>query len=137
MGNNIVHFEIYVDDMERAKKFYTEVLGWAFNYIKEMDYTLVYPGGKITDGPAEVGVNGGMLLRNAPAPADSKASPNAFVCTVSVEDIDGVIEKVTTNGGRIDLLAYNVPGVGRLAYVRDSEMNLLGLLKPDMSSMGM
>jgi predicted enzyme related to lactoylglutathione lyase len=25
---NIVHFEIPVDDAERAKKFYTELFGW-------------------------------------------------------------------------------------------------------------
>jgi predicted enzyme related to lactoylglutathione lyase len=137
MGSNIVHFEIHVDDLERAKKFYTEVLGWAFNYNKEFNYTLVYPGGKVTEGPATIGVNGGMMKRNAPAPSDDKASPNAFVCTVSVDDVDETIKKVTANGGRIDMPAGDVPGVGRLAYVRDSEMNLLGLLKPDMSSMGM
>ena len=26
----IVHFEIHVDDMERAKKFYGEIFGWRF-----------------------------------------------------------------------------------------------------------
>ena len=26
----LVHFEIHVDDMERAKKFYGEVFGWSF-----------------------------------------------------------------------------------------------------------
>ena len=26
----VVHFEIHVDDMERAKKFYGEVFGWSF-----------------------------------------------------------------------------------------------------------
>jgi hypothetical protein len=135
MGSNIVHFEIHVDDMERAKKFYKEVLGWAFNYAKEMNYTLVYPGGKIMNGPAEVGVNGGMMKRKGPAPSGS-ASPNAFVCTVSVDDVDETLKKVTANGGKIDMPAGDVPGVGRLAYVRDSEMNLLGLLKPNMSATG-
>ena len=26
----LVHFEIHVNDMERAKKFYGEVFGWSF-----------------------------------------------------------------------------------------------------------
>lgn len=26
----LVHLEIHVDDMERAKKFYGEVIGWSF-----------------------------------------------------------------------------------------------------------
>jgi predicted enzyme related to lactoylglutathione lyase len=78
-----------------------------------------------------------MMKRNAPAPSDDKAAPNAFVCTVSVDDVDETLKKVVANGGRIDVPANDIPGVGRLAYVRDCEMNLLGLLKPDMSSMGM
>jgi len=66
MGGYIVHFEIHVDDMERAKKFYKEVLGWAFDYNKQFNYTLVYPGGKVESSSAAVGVNGGMMLRNGP-----------------------------------------------------------------------
>jgi predicted enzyme related to lactoylglutathione lyase len=31
MANAIVHFEVFVNDLERAKKFYTEVLGWALH----------------------------------------------------------------------------------------------------------
>jgi hypothetical protein len=130
MANNIVHFEIYVDDMERAKKFYKTVLGWAVNHIEAMNYTLVYPGGKVTEGPAKVGINGGMLLRSGPAPENNKAAPNAFVCTVSVKDIDAVLATVESNGGRIDMPVDNVPGVGRLAYIRDTEFNMIGLLQP-------
>jgi len=26
----VIHFEIHVNDMERAKKFYGEVFGWSF-----------------------------------------------------------------------------------------------------------
>ena len=139
MGNNIVHFEINVDDIERAKKFYKQVLGWAFKDMDmgEMIYTLVYPSGKVTSGPAKVGINGGMMKRSGPAPTDNMAGPNAFVCTVSVDDVDAVIAKVVPNGGRVDMPIDNVSGVGRLAYIRDTEMNLLGILQPDMSAMAM
>ena len=132
MTNVIVHFEIYVDDLERAKKFYTQVLGWAFKLEKEMNYTLVYPGGKIEDGPAKIGINGGMLLRPGPAPENNMAAPNAFVCTVAVDDIDSVLSKVEENGGRIDMPVEEIPGVGKLAYIRDTEFNLIGLLQPSM-----
>lgn len=30
MLNRVTHFEINGDDIERAKKFYGEVFGWAF-----------------------------------------------------------------------------------------------------------
>jgi predicted enzyme related to lactoylglutathione lyase len=29
----LVHFEVHVDDMERAKTFYGEVFGWKFEEI--------------------------------------------------------------------------------------------------------
>jgi predicted enzyme related to lactoylglutathione lyase len=132
MSNNIVHFEIFVEDPERAKKFYIQVLGWAFSFMREMNYTLVYPGGEVLEGPARVGINGGMALRRGPAPENNKAAPNAFVCTVAVDDIDAVLAKVESSGGRIDMPAGTIPGVGRLAYIRDTEHNMIGLLQPSM-----
>lgn len=139
MANNVVHFEIYVDNIERAKRFYTDVFGWAFQELgKEYnDYVLVYPDGEAKDGAPSVGINGGMMLREGGPLADTAAAPNAFVCTVAVEDVDAILEKVDTAGGRIDMPAADVPGVGRLAYVRDSEMNLVGVLAPAEGGAGM
>ena len=133
MANSVVvHFEIYVDDTVRAKKFYETVFGWAFKDWEGggVSYVLVYPGGEVTDGPAVEGINGGMVQRRSPAPTDDKASANAFVCTVGVENIDEIIAKVEPNGGRIDMPIGDVPGIGKLAYIRDTEMNMLGVIQP-------
>jgi hypothetical protein len=132
VANIIVHFEIYADDMERAQKFYETVLGWAFSHVEAMNYTLVFPGGEVTQGPAQIGINGGIVLRPAGDPAldNSKAAPNAFVCTISVSDIDDILARVEANGGRIDIPVNDVPGVGRMAYIRDTEANMVGLLQP-------
>lgn len=139
MANNVVHFEIYVDDIERAKAFYGGVFGWAFQDLGEKynDYVLVYPGGEITSGQAAVGINGGMMKRPGPAPENDKAAPNAFVCTVTVDDVDGITDKAEKAGGRIDMPAIDAPGVGRLAYIRDTEMNMIGVLKPVEGGAGM
>ncbi len=131
MASDIVHFEIYADDVKRAIKFYEEVFGWAFKSMDGMgmDYTLVFPGGKVMDGPAEKGVNGGLLKRSGPA-TDDKAAPNAFVCTVNVDDVEATVKKAVANGARVDMQSDDIPGVGRFAYIRDTEMNLIGVLKP-------
>ncbi len=136
MGNIVVHFEIYVDDIARAKRFYTDVLGWAFQDMGEKmgNYVLVFPSGEIEQGPAKVGVNGGMLLRPGPKPQDDTAAPSAFVCTVAVDDIAATVAKVEAAGGRVDMPIGDVPGVGQLAYVRDTELNLVGLLQPNMQT---
>jgi hypothetical protein len=125
-----VHFEIHVEDMARARDFYAKALGWAFQRVDELDYTMVFPGGEVTPGPAQFGINGGMILRSGPGPDTKAAAPNAFVCTVAVDDIGDTLARVTAAGGRIDRPADEVPGIGRLAYVRDTESNLIGLLQP-------
>ncbi len=139
MANSVVHFEVFVDDVERAKKFYSDVFGWVFQDLGEKygGYVLVYPSGEITSGMPSTGINGGMMKRPGPAPSDDKAAPNAFVCTVVVDDVDAIVAKAETAGGRVDMPADDVPGVGRLAYIRDTEMNLVGLLKPIEGGAGM
>ena len=93
MANNLVHFEIYVNNLERAQNFYKTVFGWAFQGLGEQynNYVLVYPDGESKNGAPSSGINGGMMLRSGNAPVDDKTAPNAFVCTVVVEDVDAII----------------------------------------------
>lgn len=139
MANNVVHFEIGVEDTERAMKFYTDTLGWAFQPLGEEygGYVLVYPGGEITPSSPSVGINGGMMKRQGSAPSSDLREANAFVCTVATDDVDDVVAKAKANGGGIDMEPNDVPGVGRLAYIRDTEGNLLGVLKPVDGGAGM
>lgn len=130
----IVHFEIHVNDFERAMTFYREVLGWAFKTYEELDYTVVFPWGEVTEGPAAVGINGGLVLRADPNASGHPGEPNAFVCTVSVDDLDDVLARVEAYGGEIHMDATPMPGVGTIAYVRDNDANLFGLLQPEMTS---
>lgn len=131
MANLVTHFEIYADDVKRAKKFYGDVFGWAFQDLGEKfnDYVLVYPGGEITDKPALGSINGGMMKRPGPAPAD-KATPNAFCSVIAVDDIDAILKRAEEQGAQIDMPKTDVEGVGKLAYIRDSEMNLVGVIEP-------
>jgi uncharacterized protein len=133
MSSVITHFEVYVDDIERAKKFYRDVFGWAYQDMGDElnNYVIVYPSGEITEGPATHGINGGMLKRPGPAPSSDTAAPNAYVCMVTIADIDAALERAVTAGARIDMPIMDVPSVGRLAYIRDSEMNLIGVLQPE------
>lgn len=139
MANNVVHFEIGVEDTERAMRFYKEVLGWAFQPLGEEygGYVLVYPGGEITEGNAKVGINGGMMKRQGPAPSGDLREANSFVCTIAAEDVDDIVAKTEANGGSVDMQPDDIPGVGRLAYIRDTEGNILGVLKPIEGGAGM
>ena len=49
-----------------------------------------------------------------------------------VEDIDTVLAKVDTLGGRITMPKEEIGGVGLIAVIRDTEGNVIGLWKPAM-----
>lgn len=122
----VIHFEIHAESPERAVRFYAAVFGWTIKkWDGPVDYWLV------TTGPAdERGIDGGLLIRRGPAPAEGQPV-NAYVCTVGVASVDETIGKITANGGMIALAKMPVPGVGWLAYAKDTEGNLFGVLQPD------
>lgn len=122
----LVHFEIHADDLDRASAFYTDLFGWTFTkWAGPVDYRL------ITTGPdAEPGINGGMVKRMGPRPAEGQAV-NAFPCTVSVPDLDARVAKAVALGGTVALPKMAIPGVGWLAYVKDLDGNILGMMQAD------
>jgi predicted enzyme related to lactoylglutathione lyase len=122
----VVHFEIHASDPDRAVKFYTALFGWSFTkWDGPADYWLIGTG---PDG--QPGINGGLLRRHGPAPAEMQAV-NSFVCTVDVPAVDDYVGKAIAAGGTVALAKMPVPGVGWLAYVKDTEGNILGMMQMD------
>lgn len=126
--SRVVHFEIHADDPERACKFYSASFGWEIHkWEGPIDYWL------ITTGPKEqMGIDGGMMLRATPI--DGRAV-TAYVGILGVADLDAAISAVVKNGGKVESPKEQIPGVGWVAYFRDTEGNLFGALQPDMSMM--
>ncbi len=81
----LVHFEIHVNDMDRAKKFYGEVFGWSFQDWSE--YAGMPYFGAVTGNENEPGIDGALMQRQGQSPETNQAV-NAFVCTLGVEDYD-------------------------------------------------
>ncbi len=136
--NRVVHFEIQADDMDRAQRFYEACFGWTF---KDMG-TEVYGGYRvITTGPGpdeiaagkvtmeNVGINGGLMKRNAPVPSDG-VSPNAFTSIIGVGNIDETMAKIDAAGGKPQTDKMDVPGVGQIRYYKDTEGNIFGIIQP-------
>jgi predicted enzyme related to lactoylglutathione lyase len=121
-----IHFEIHASDPQRAIAFYTALLGWSFTkWDAPQDYWLIKTG-----DPAAPGIDGGLLPRQGAAPEPMQAV-NAFVCTVGTTDLDASVRRVGELGGSIALPKMAIPMVGWLAYVKDTEGNILGLLHAD------
>jgi predicted enzyme related to lactoylglutathione lyase len=126
-----VHFEIHASDPTAIRAFYQSVLGWRFQQWGDNPYWVVITG----DGDpmagvphSQPGVDGGLLPRDGASPEEGQPV-NAFVITVEVPDCDGYVDKVVAAGGSVAVAANDVPGVGRLAYVRDPDGNLFGMLE--------
>ena len=122
-----VHFEIHADEPERAAQFYESVFAWKFNRWGEAEpaYWIIVTGDD--DAP---GINGGMLKRMGPPPEEG-APVSSFVCTIDIDDLDKYADRVKEEGGAQVVDKMPVPGVGWLAYFKDTESNIFGLMQPD------
>jgi hypothetical protein len=128
MANRVSHFEIHAADPQRAIAFYNASLGWTFNQWGDQPYWL------ITTGPKEVpGIDGGLLPRHGDGPLEMQAV-NAYVCTVMSDSLDATSEAILANGGTVALPKMPVPTVGWLAYFKDTEGNIFGVMQEDSNA---
>ena len=124
--SRVVHFEIHAEKPERASAFYQAVFGWTFQkWDGPMDYWMI-----VTGPDTDRGINGGMIRRMGPGPLEMQAV-NAYVCTVGVSAVDDAVAKSVAAGGVIALPKMPIPTIGWLAYVKDTEGNILGVMQPD------
>jgi len=119
--NRPIHFEIPAENPQRAIKFYETVFGWKFEkWGGPMEYWVVRTG---DDG--EPGINGGLMTRRDPA--------QPCVNTMDVENLDAALKVVEDAGGQNVVPKMPIPTVGWLAYCKDTEGHIFGLMQRDSS----
>ena len=106
----IVWREYITHDLESAKQFYGGLFGWTWKAVSagegEPPYTVVLNG---TDGVA------GMLS------VGRKPGTPYWTPYVHVEEVDRVFERAIAHGATAMLPPEDVPGVGRIAFLRDPQ----------------
>ena len=119
----VIHFEIPAENTKRAIRFYEKALGWKFNQYggKEMDYWLVTAG-----EDKEVGINGAILKKGESHPAT--------VNTVSVTSFEDTVKRIKAAGGKVLGPKTAVPNVGYMAYCKDTEGNIFGIMQQDQKA---
>jgi predicted enzyme related to lactoylglutathione lyase len=113
------HFEIPVDQPDRAEKFYAEVFGWTF---QRYDGAPEYYGMATTGDGAELGINGALFQRGRNAET---------TLTMGVDSIEETAAKVIEKGGKVLQDKTAIPSMGWFATCEDSEGNKFGLYKDD------
>jgi uncharacterized protein len=93
-------------DAEKAKSFYTELLGWETEaWPGEQEYTIIKVGGKGHGGIA----------------AAQGGAPSHWMGNVFVEDVDEVARRAEAAGGKVLYGPEDIPEVGRFALISDPQ----------------
>jgi predicted enzyme related to lactoylglutathione lyase len=121
---SIVRFEIHATQPQVLIDFYSKIFGWTFTKVESVGFWRI----ETTDG-SKGGLNGGLVKRPGSAPDDTPAV-NAFICTVQVDALDATVANAISHGAVIALPKMSIPGTGLLAYIKDPDGNVLGLLQP-------
>jgi uncharacterized protein len=127
----LIHFEIHVDDMGRAKQFYGDVFGWTFQDWSEFAGMPYF--GAVTGSENELGINGALMQRQGPPPEQNQPL-NGYACTIGVEDYDAIEAKILANGGVVALPKYALPGMAWQGYYKDTEGNIFGIHQRDVNA---
>jgi len=113
----LVWNELVTDDTVKAKEFYMDLFGWQ---AQEMDfnginYTMFMNG----DRPVA-----GML----PIQEEWCVPPVWFVY-FAVNDCDAIVDETISLGGEIVIPAKDLPDVGRMAFLKDSQGATFAVIK--------
>lgn len=114
--NTLSHFAINVDDCDRAKAFYQAVFGWDFQPWGPPGFHMTQVGG----------LNAAIQRRQ------EKPFPlviGNFECTITVDDVDRVLELIVANRGKVTLAKSTIPGVADIARVQDCEGNTFSIAR--------
>ena len=119
MKNNPVGwFEIYVQDMARAKAFYEGVLSLSLDNLPGPDIEMwAFPMNMEANGAS------GALVKMPGFPSGGNSTLVYFSCDdCAVEEA-----RVVKNGGRIDKTKFSIGEYGFIALAFDTEGNMFGL----------
>ncbi|MGA8106853.1 MAG: VOC family protein [Nitrososphaeraceae archaeon] len=125
----IVHFEMPADDVERSKKFYTDLFGWKIEKLsvaddsrltsaataQPMEYWII----TTTDDNGNKALGGGIMKRQMPE--------HRVTNYIGVKSVDEYSSKVEKLGGKVIAPKHAVPGIGYFVLCVDTENNAFAL----------
>lgn len=114
--------ELMTRDVERAKKFYADTIGWSFDGMPMPDGSGTYWIAKMGDQPVA-----GMLDISAP---QFGQVPESWMAYIAVDDVDARVKKALAAGAKQMKPTFDVPGVGRIAILMEPGGAGIGWMTP-------
>ena len=125
----IVHFEMPADDIERSKKFYTDLFGWKIEKLSVTDDSQLTSAATAqpieywiittTDDKGNKALGGGIMKRQMPE--------HRVTNYIGVKSVDEYCSKVEKLGGKVIAPKHAVPGMGYFVLCIDTENNAFAL----------
>jgi uncharacterized protein len=114
--------ELMTRNVEQAKKFYADTLGWSFDAMPMPGGTGTYWLAKINDEAVA-----GIFDISAP---EFGPVPESWMAYIAVDDVDGRTKKAIAAGAKLMKPIFDVPGVGRIAILMEPGGAGVGWITP-------
>jgi predicted enzyme related to lactoylglutathione lyase len=113
--------ELMTRDVESAKTFYSDVIGWTFDAMEMGEGGTYYIA---RDGETMLG---GVMDTTG---SDFDGVPAHWFAYIAVDDVDERLEKAVAAGAEIIRPPFDVPGVGRIATLKQPDGASIGWMTP-------
>jgi hypothetical protein len=113
--------ELMTRDVERAKAFYRDTIGWTFEPME------MPSGGTYWCAMREGKPIAGMFSLDAP---EFDGVPESWMSYLAVDDVDKRVAKAVKAGAKLMKPIFDVPGVGRIAILREPGGAGIGWMTP-------
>lgn len=118
---DFIWYELMTNDAERARDFYASVVGWDIksNPSGDLDYRMI---------SAAVGPVAGLLPLTAEM--QSSGTRPCWAGYIMVDDVDATVGAATAAGGSVNMPPWDIPVVGRVAFIADPQGVTFYIMKP-------
>jgi uncharacterized protein len=113
--------ELMTRNVEGAKKFYADTLGWSFDAMPMPSggtYWLATIGGEPVGGIFDI------------SGAEYQDVPESWMPYIAVDNVDARVKKAIAAGAKLMKPAFDVPGVGRIAILMEPGGAGVGWMTP-------
>jgi predicted enzyme related to lactoylglutathione lyase len=113
--------ELMTRDVERAKRFYGDTIGWRFDPMKMADGRTYWCA--MEDGRPVAG----LFPLDAP---EFDGVPESWMSYLAVDDVDKRVAAAVQAGGQLMKPIFDIPGVGRIAILKEPGGAGIGWMTP-------
>jgi uncharacterized protein len=113
--------ELLTKDVERAKKFYQQTIGWTFTPMPMQDGATYWVANM---GATPVG---GIFPTDRPG---FEGVPECWMSYLAVDDVDARVKKAEAAGAKLMRPLFDVPNVGRIAILTEPSGAGVGWITP-------